>query len=96
MYLVIADHSVQCQAKSDGVRSTTVEKVDAGTLDRCQGSSVFPLHVKQQPSEPGHVPIYNNGKFAPASLLRHPRRDVTYIAFQLRLNGKGLLSQGFS
>ena len=32
--------------KLDRVQSTTVEKVDAGTLDRCQGSSVFPLHVK--------------------------------------------------
>ena len=35
----------------DGVQSTTVEKVDAGTLDQCQGSSVFPLYAKQQPSE---------------------------------------------
>ena len=37
--------------KLDGVQSTTVDKVDAGTLDRCQGSLVFPLHVKQQLSE---------------------------------------------
>ena len=37
--------------KLDGVRSTTVDKVNAGTVDQCQGSSVFPLHVKQQPSE---------------------------------------------
>ena len=39
--------------KSDGVRATAVEKVDAGTLDRCQGSSVFPLYAKQQLSERG-------------------------------------------
>ena len=48
---VVADRSVQCQTKSDGVQTTTVEKVDAGTLDRCQGSLVFPLYTKQQSSE---------------------------------------------
>ena len=36
----------------------------------------------------GHVPIYNNVKFAPAGHLRHPRRDVTYIAFYCVLMGK--------
>ena len=35
-----------------------------------------------------HASIYNNVKFAPAALLRHPRRDVTYIAFLCVLMGK--------
>ena len=37
---------MQCQAKLGEVRTTTVEKADAGTLDRCLGSAVFPVYVK--------------------------------------------------
>ena len=51
LHLVTADRSVQCQAKFGGVRTTTVEKADAGTLDRCLGSTVFPLYTKQHPSK---------------------------------------------
>ena len=50
LHLVAADHSVQCQAKSDGVRTTTVEKANAG-IHQCLGSAVFSLGTKQQPSE---------------------------------------------
>ena len=51
LHLVAADHSVQYQTKLDGVWTTTVEKADAGTLDRGLGSAVFPQDTKQQPSE---------------------------------------------
>ena len=36
----------------------------------------------------GHVPVYSNGKFDPAGLPRHPRRDITYTAFHCVLMGK--------
>ena len=35
-----------------------------------------------------YIPVYTNGKFAPADLLRYPRRDVTYSAFHSILMGK--------
>ena len=35
-----------------------------------------------------YIPIYTNGKFAPADLLRYPRRDITYSAFHCVLTGK--------
>ena len=48
----------------------------------------FPCTRSSSRLNVGHVSIYNNGKFAPASYLRHPRRDVTYIAFHCVLMGK--------
>ena len=51
LQLVAANCFVQCQTKSDGVWTTTVEKANAGALDRCVGSAVFPLDTKQQLSE---------------------------------------------
>ena len=48
----------------------------------------FPCTQSSSRLNVGHVPIYNNGKFAPASHLSHPRRDVTYIAFHCVLMGK--------
>ena len=36
----------------------------------------------------GYVPVYSNGEFAPASLPRHPRRDVTYSTHIVMLVGK--------
>ena len=44
VHLVAADRSVQCQTKSDGVRTTAVEKADEGTLDRCE--SLNSLHAE--------------------------------------------------
>ena len=44
LHLVTADRSVQCQTNE--VQTTTFEKADAGTLDRCLGSVVFPLYTK--------------------------------------------------
>ena len=35
----------------------------------------------------GYVPVYSNGKFAPAGLPRHPRRDVMD---SVDASGKGL------
>ena len=36
----------------------------------------------------GYIPVYTNGKFAPADLLMYPRRGVTYSAFYSVLMGK--------
>ena len=48
----------------------------------------FPCTRSSSRLNVGHVPTYNNGKFVPTSLLRHPRRDITYIAFHYVLMGK--------
>ena len=49
---MVADCSVQCQtSRTEFDLAITVEKIDAGTLDRFQDSLVFPLHAKQQLSE---------------------------------------------
>ena len=45
------ERSVQCQTKLNGVGTPTVEKANAGTLDWCLDSVVFPLDTKQHPSE---------------------------------------------
>ena len=66
LHLVVANRSVQCQTKkSDTVRTTTVEKADAGTLDWCLDSAMSPLGTKQQSSEHRlRSNIIYNGEFA--------------------------------
>ena len=66
LHLVVANHSVQSKTKSHRVQTTTVEKADAGTLDRCLGSSVFPCTQNSSRLNVGYVPIYNNREFVPA------------------------------
>ena len=68
--------------------TTTVEKADAGTLGRHLGSLGFPVREGSSHLNVGHIPVYSNVKFAPASLLRHPRRDVMYSTHILMLVGK--------
>ena len=74
-------------SKLDGVRTTTVEKADAGTLCQCPGSSVFPLYMKQQLSERS---LCNNGEFTPAGV---PRCDVTYTVFHCILMERSIVQQ---
>ena len=74
--------------KSHGVEITTVEEADAETLGRHLGSLGSPVHEDSSHLNVGHIPVYSNGKFTPASLPRHPRRDVTYSAHILMLVGK--------
>ena len=81
VYLV-SDRSVQCQTKLHGVRTATVEKANTGTLDRCQGSSIFPLYMKQQLSGRRLCSQWRiHSSRPPSRPLRHSRRDVTYTAF---------------
>ena len=86
---MVADRSVQCQTKSDGVWTTTVEKADAGTLDQCQGSLVFPLHTKQRLSERrscSHVIKMEN---LPQQVSEAPHSWRHVYCIPLRLDRKG-------
>ena len=77
---MVADRSGLCPRKSHGVRTNTVEKADAGTLDRCLGNWDFPCTGSGSCLKACYIPVYTNGKFTPADLLRYPRRDITYSA----------------
>ena len=79
----------QCRKQSHGVRTTTVENADAGTLGWRLGSLGHSL-VRKGSSHLNvdYVLVYSNGKFAPAGILRHPRHDVTDSIHILMLMGK--------
>ena len=90
MHLVVADHSVQCETKSHGVQATAVEKANAGTLEWCLGSSVFPLYIKQQA-------IFTLENLSLAGLPRHTklRCDVTFTTFHCVLMKKSVMAHNF-
>ena len=48
----------------------------------------FQFMRKFAPMKISRYTVYSNGKFTPAGLPRHPRRDVTYTAIHCVLMGK--------
>ena len=50
--------------------------------------AILPVRQSSSHLNVGCVPVYSNGEFAPASLSRHPRCDVTYSVHILMLVGK--------
>ena len=56
--------------------TTTVANADAGSLDRCLGSSVFPLYTKQQPSE-------RKLRFTMENLLKHAIRGTPGVTSRI-------------
>ena len=88
MYLVIVDRSVQCQTSRTEFDLPLLKRSMLELWIGVKAARYFPCTRSSSRLNVGHVPIYNNGKFAPACHLRHHRRDVTYIAFYCVLMGK--------